>query len=242
MRKHKKEYAMKKLNEKQKKIINIVVTSLQICVVLLAVILSAIILANPNIANAEIGKANTKLLPVLTDSMKGDKKDSFNEGDLVVAKTPKDVNALEIGDIVTFKMKIGGVDQLNTHRIIEKATDANGKVRYVTKGDNTTGADAAIAAEEVLAVYQYHLKGVGGAIKWLQIPTNFLLVIVLPLIALFIYNIILFVKMMMQAKLAKIQTQQGDAIAIDEEEIKRKAIEDYLASKKEASDESADEE
>lgn len=223
---------MKKPNEKQKKIINIVVTSVQICVVLLAVILSAIILANPNVANAEIGKGNTKLLPVLTDSMKGDKKDSFEKGDLVIAKTPKDVNALEEGDIVTFKMSIGGTDQLNTHRIIQKAVDGDGKVRYVTKGDNTTGADAAIAAEEVLAVYKYHLNGVGGAIAWLQIPTNFLLVIVLPLILLFIYNIILFVKMMMQAKMSKLQAEQGAAVVVDEEEIKRKAIEEYLAGKK----------
>lgn len=228
---------MKKPNEKQKKIINIVVTSVQICLVLLAVILSAIILANPNVANAEIGKGNTKLLPVLTESMAGDQKDSFNKGDLIVAKKPKDANALEIGDIVTFKMSIGGTDQLNTHRIIEKSVGGDGKVRFVTKGDNTTGADAAIAAEEVLAVYSYHLKGVGGAIAWLQTPTNFLLVIVLPLILLFIYNIILFVRMLMQAKLGKLQAEQGAAIAVDEEEIKRKAIEEYLADKKTEDDE-----
>ena len=47
---------MKKLNEKQKKILNIVVTSLQIAVVLLAVILSAIVLANPNVESNKVAR------------------------------------------------------------------------------------------------------------------------------------------------------------------------------------------
>ena len=102
---------MKKLNEKQKKILNIVVTSLQIAVVLLAVILSAIVLANPNVESNKVGKVGTKLLPVLTDSMAGDRKDSFRKGDLVISKTPKNPENLKVGDIVTFKAIIDGREQ-----------------------------------------------------------------------------------------------------------------------------------
>ena len=82
----------------------------------------------------------------------------------------------------------------------------------------------------VLAVYKTHLKGVGKAVNWLQNPTNFLLVIVIPLALLFIYNIILVVRMVMEFKMAKVKETAGEAVAIDEEEIKRKAIEEYLAS------------
>ncbi|MFW5780901.1 MAG: signal peptidase I, partial [Bacillota bacterium] len=216
-------------NEKQKKILNIVVTSVQIAVVLLAIVVSAIIIANPNVANAEVGGGKTKLLPVLTDSMNGDQEDSFAKGDLVVAKEPDDPTNLEVGDIVTYKFELGNTMQLNTHRIIEKDVDTAGNIWFRTKGDNEPEDPGFIYADEVIAVYQYHLNGVGSAIHWLQRPTNFLLVIVLPLILLFIYNIILFVRMITQARLEKAAAEKG---SVDEEEIKKKAIEEYLASKK----------
>lgn len=224
---------MKKLHfsEKQKKVFNITVTALQIVVVLLAIIFAAIILCNPNIDSAEVSGSSIKLLPVLSNSMAGDKEDSFKEGDLIVAKIPKDKNALEIGDIVTFKYNVGGANRLNTHRIIEKDTTAEGLTVYITQGD---AADAdqreRIMADEVLAVYDFHIAGLGSAIHWLQNPTNFLLVIVLPLIILFIYNIIMFVRMMVMAKMAK---QVEAAAPVDEEEIKRRAIEEYLRAQNE---------
>lgn len=221
---------MNKLTEKQKKILNIVVTSLQIVVIVLAITLSAIVLANPNIANAEIGDNKTKLLPVLTNSMDGDKPDSFKEGDLVIAKVPKDADALEVGDIITFKTTKDGVQVLNTHRIVKKDV-VQGEVFFKTKGD-APGLDEDILpvpANEVLAVYSSHWKNVGGMIFWLQQPTNFFLVIVLPLVLLFVYNIILFVRMLMLAKLK--QAEEDKAVGVDEEAIKQKAIEEYLASK-----------
>lgn len=224
---------MKKLHfsEKQKKVFNITVTALQIVVVLLAIIFAAIILCNPNIDSAEVSGSSIKLLPVLSNSMDGDKDDSFKEGDLIVAKIPKDKSALNIGDIVTFKYNVGGANRLNTHRIIEKETTAEGLTVYITQGD---AADAdqreRIMADEVLAVYDFHIAGLGSAIHWLQNPTNFLLVIVLPLIILFIYNIIMFVRMMVMAKMAK---QVEAAAPVDEEEIKRRAIEEYLRAQNE---------
>jgi hypothetical protein len=86
----------------------------------------------------------------------------------------------------------------------------------------------------VLAVYKTHLNGVGKAINWLQNATHFLLVIVLPLALLFIYNIVLMVKMIMDAKVAKARETSAGITADDEEEIKKKAIADYLAKQEEA--------
>lgn len=219
---------MKKIHfsEKQKKVFNITVTALQIVVVLLAIIFAAIILCNPNIDSAEVSGSSIKLLPVLSNSMAGDQEDSFKEGDLIVAKIPKDKNALNIGDIVTFKYNVGGANRLNTHRIIEKETTAEGLTVYITQGDAAENNERErIMADEVLAVYDFHIAGLGSAIHWLQNPTNFLLVIVLPLIILFIYNIVMFVRMMVMAKMAK---QVEAAAPVDEEEIKRRAIEEYL--------------
>jgi len=218
---------MKKLTPKQKKIVDIVVTSIEVVVVLLAIILSAIIIANPKQSTTEVAKGAIKLLPVMSGSMAGDKEDSFKEGDLVVAKTPDNVLKLNEGDIITFKGSVNGFDALITHRIIEVIKDSEGNAQtYITHGDaNPEGSNEAVNPYNVLAVYKYHLKGVGSAIAWLQDSTHFLLVIVLPLGILFIWNIVMFVRMLMQWKMEK--AGKGD---IDEEEIKRKAIEEYLAS------------
>lgn len=222
---------MRKINltPGQKKALNIVVTCVQIAIVLITITISIIVLVNPSSGTGEVAEGKVKLLPVLTNSMKGTNKDSFSKHDLVIAQKPKDPKALEVGQIITFRETIGGTVQLNTHRIISK-TQVGDEVIYTTKGDNNILADGGVVGDkDVLAVYKYHLKGVGGAIAWLQKPTNFLLVIILPLAVLFIYNVVLFVRILMQAKLAKLEEEKAALLAIDEEEVKRKAIEEYLA-------------
>ncbi|NCA91734.1 hypothetical protein EOM82_00560 [bacterium] len=228
---------MKKITPKQKKILDIVVTVLQVALVVVAITISAIVIANPVISTNEVSKGTTKLLPVLTNSMDGEAKDSFAKGALVIAKKPKDVLSLEVGQIVTFVGTVNGSEALITHRIVEVISDEDGKaVTYTTHGDNNPeDMKETVNPYKVLAVYSSHLDGVGSAILWLQTPTNFLLVIVLPLVLLFVYNIIMFVRMIMQAKVEKVKEDAlgtGSNVTVDEEEIKRKAIEEYLASQK----------
>ena len=234
---------MKKLTAKQKKIVDIVVTCIEVVIVLIGIIISAIVISNPIISSGEVSGGKIKLMPVLSDSMAGNEKTSFKKGDLVIAKTPDDVRALAVGDIITFKYNINGVDVLNTHRIIEVLPGADGKAdTYITHGDNNpVGSNETVNPNAVLAVYTTHLKGVGKAIFWLQNSTNFLLVIVLPLALLFIYNIVMFVRMLMQWKMEKVASANNGAATVDEEEIKRKAIEEYLASQAKATDKESSE-
>lgn len=226
-----------KLTPKQKKIMDIVVTSIEVIVVLIAIIASAIIISNPTPSSAKIAKGPIKLLPVVSDSMDGDYKDSFKAGDLVIAGNPKNVLTLKEGDIITFKGNVNGTEQLITHRIIKVQKDEAGNaLTYTTHGDaNPEGTDETVNPYSVLAVYKSHLKGVGKSIQWLQTPKNFLLVIILPLALLFIWNIIVFVRMIIQWKMEK--AAAGGGAVIDEEEIKRKAIEEYLSSRSAANEE-----
>lgn len=223
---------MKKITPKQKKIIDIVMLCVQVVLVIIAITVSAIVIANPIVDSNEVSKGGTKLLPVLTDSMKGTGKDNFQEGDLIIAKKPKNVLNYAEGTIVTFVGTVEGADALITHRIVDIIKDDDGKaVTYITRGDNNPEEmTETINPYSVLAVYSTHMKGVGKSILWLQKPTNFLLVIVVPLVILFIYNIVIFVFMFMGAKVQTAKETAGATMAIDEEEIKRKAIEDYLAS------------
>ena len=241
----------KNMNEKQKKIVNVTVTVVQIVAVLIAVTASIIILVNP--AQGQASDASTKLLPVLSDSMKGSEEfyaknpdwKGFQEGDLLIARKPNgkkfDAEKLEVGDIITFELTIGGQTELCTHRIIEAGTDAHGNVYYYTKGDANPIRDSVVLRpDDVIAIHTGTLKGVGSAINWLQTPKNFFLVIVLPLILLFVYNIVLFIKMLMEQKAektaaqVKAQVESQATAVIDEEEIKRKAIEEYLAKQAQA--------
>lgn len=226
----------KKLTTKQKKIIDVSVTCLQIAVVIVAIVISIIVIANPIVSSAKVTKSRTKLLPVQSNSMDGSFEDSFKKGDLLIAKTPKDPLALEVGDIITYVGAVEGFEALITHRIVEVKWDEQGKAEtYYTLGDAESRDNQATAINpyDVLAVYQSHLKGVGKAIDWLQDDTHFLLVVVLPLIALFVYNIIAFVRVIMQGKMEKLKLAAENAPVMDEEEIKRKAIEEYLSKQSE---------
>ena len=219
----------KKISPKAKKTIDIVVTVIEVLIVLVAIVFSAIVIANPTAS--EVSGAKIKLLPVLSDSMKGNNPDSFEKGDLVIAKTPDDVFTLKEGQVITFRYNVSGTQVLNTHRIVNVIKGADGKaLTYVTHGDNNPeGSTESVNPHDVLAVYSSHIKGAGSAIVWLQEPTHFLLVIVLPLGILFIYNIVMFVMMIMSWKVNKAKTAAKEAAELDEEEIKRKAIEEYLA-------------
>ncbi|MBE6143558.1 MAG: S26 family signal peptidase [Erysipelotrichaceae bacterium] len=78
------------------------------------------------------------------------------------------------------------------------------------------------------------LNGVGGVITWMQQPTNFFFVIIVPLILLFGYNVWIVISYVIETKTAKArklaleEAKAGGISKEDEEEIKKKAIEEYL--------------
>lgn len=78
----------------------------------------------------------------------------------------------------------------------------------------------------IVCIYSTHINGLGGVVYWFMQPTNFFIVILIPLILLFAYNVFGVVKIIIQVKVAKAKSE----VKVDEEEIKRRAIEEYLAS------------
>lgn len=233
---------MPKLNEKQKKIINIVVTSVQIVLVLCAVIFSIVILVNPT--TNEISDNRTVLMPVRSDSMAGTEKDSFKAGDAVIIRTPGKDNKrfdpakLKVGDIITFTNPNPDQPEIKyiTHRIVEVVTvpgDDTTASYYVTKGDANVIQDPNIYPARIVGLYKGKLVGFGKLILFLQTPKYFLLVIILPLALLFIYNLVMFIMMFTQQRAEKIK---ASAVA-DTEERREQIIAEYLAQQQEASNE-----
>lgn len=111
------------------------------------------------------------------------------------------------------------------------AKDSEGNDYVVTSKDDP--GYLSIADKEVLAVWEGGKIGfVGKLVKFLQDPLWFALIILLPLVLLFGYNVFLIVKMIIAdktEKARKLALEEAKSNQIDEEEIKRKAIEEYLA-------------
>ena len=224
---------------KGKRIANAVILALQIAFVVLAITICLVVMLNPQ-SGDKVSPVGVKLLPVLTGSMEGTNKDSFPKGALVIATTPKNKGAnLGVGKVVTFKMleEESGQVILVTHRIIEVVELEPGLYKYKTQGDANPIPDEDLKwPNDILAVYAFHINGLGSALTWIRTGYNFIYVIIIPLGLLLIYNIYLVAQIVVESKMKKAKAlaaasaKEAALASIDEEEIKRRAIEEYLKS------------
>jgi signal peptidase len=173
------------------------------------------------------------LLTIETESM----EPTYKVGDLVfVTKLDDEAKAdLKPGDIITYRAPIdingdGVIGDINTHRI-ETIDHKTGVI--VTKGDNNDIAD-----NEGDTAYTIHkndvigkctedgkLSGVGNVLAFLRSSLGFFLCIVLPLILFFLYELYNFITILVAERAKK----NASAVSKEtEEEIKRRAIEEYL--------------
>ena len=95
-------------------------------------------------------------------------------------------------------------------------------------GDNRKVRDEnPVKSDNVIAKYTgTRFKGVGKVLAFLQTPKGFLYVIVLPLILLFLYELIKFIRKLLEAK----GGNSAGITAADAELIRRQAVEEYLRS------------
>ena len=163
-------------------------TEIFISIVLWAVILLAALFAFTTLATKDTNQvaslAGYTPLTVASDSM----SPTFRAGDLIIIRKC-DPQTLKEGDIVTFHTIINNEFALNTHRITE-IQDLGGARSYVTKGDNNELADIHMIADgDIVGKYVCHLAGFGKVMSFLSSSLGFLLVIVLPLLIFFIYQV-----------------------------------------------------
>lgn len=114
---------------------------------------------------------------------------TFKKDDLIFVKKC-DTSKLEEGDIICFHTIIDNEYALNTHRI--QSIAESGEARsYTTVGDNNNGvADQHIISDgDIVGKYVGHISGAGKLMNFLSSSTGFLLVIVLPMLIFFIYQV-----------------------------------------------------
>ena len=135
---------------------------------------------------------------------------TFNEGDMIIIKKC-DPSKLVVGDIITFHAIINNEYALNTHRI-ESISGEKDNPKFTTKGDNNAVADTKIvSANDVVGKYVCRLAVLGRLISFLSSPAGFLIVIVLPMLLFFIYQVYHLVMVSINLKKAIAAEEATDA-------------------------------
>ena len=171
-------------------------------------------------------------LTVESDSM----APTFVQSDLIIDREIDDIAALKEGDVITFWTIINGNKVINTHRITDVHL-VNGNISFTTKGDNNDIKDS-------LDVYPSDIVGkwtgakvpaLGGVIGFLRTQLGFCICVIIPLALFFLFELYKFITVIVEIK-------RPAAQPLDEEEIKRRAIEEYLAEQQKKAEEAAEKE
>lgn len=143
---------------------------------------------------------------------------TFKKGDMIFDKKVTDKNALKKDDIITFWTIIDGKRVMNTHKIVEVQANS-----FITKGEANALNDAgSVTHADVVGIYTgTKIGGMGRVMDFFQSSLGFLFFVVLPLLLFFLYQVYKFISVIIMVKKPAISSEAED-------EIKKKAIEDYI--------------
>ena len=138
--------------------------------------------------------------------------------------------SLNPGTLIRFKADFDEDGEAEEYiQIIVEANKENGQaVSYKTKTISTSNnVEYTVPASSIEATVSESISripGLGAVINFLMTPTGFFIVIVIPLILFFLYEVIVFIKKVLELKNAG----KKKITAEDEEAIKQRAIEEYI--------------
>ena len=218
-----------------KKVLNIAANVLVWAFVALSVLTTVLVFSAQKSEDGVPALFGKSWITIETDSM----EPTIKQGSLFVINKI-DGNAaldLEEGDVITYFAPIdingdGEIGDINTHRIVEANHDT---ASFVTKGDHNLIQDNegdtpyTVSYADVIGFVKAEdvdgaaIGGIGSAIGFLRSSLGFVLCIVLPLILFFLYELYRFIAILLAERAKK-----APVSAETEEEIKRRAIEEYL--------------
>lgn len=187
--------------KKEKKGISVpslIVNAFFVLLIILAAIITVV-----SLSTQEEGVSNIAgIIPysIRTESM----EDTIMKGDLIFTNRYDGDEILEEGEIISFFMMEQNQRVINTHRIIE-VNDDGLVVSYVTKGDNNLIEDAEeVAPGDIISVYNgVRIPKVGYAMDFFSSKYGFLFGIILPMFIFFIYQLYVFIELVVEMKYEK---------------------------------------
>lgn len=158
---------------------------------------------------------------------------TINVQDAVIAYKPS-FEKLKKGDIITFRSTDARYTGLTvTHRIFRVVTDGESARSFKTKGDNnTTADDALVNKENIYGKVIFIIPWLGYLQYFLTKSYGWILLVVLPCIAIIIYDILKLTKVLKNSKITK-EVKFKDIEVLDdfEDEVIDKSINNDLGSK-----------
>jgi len=205
-----------------KKVLKIIVNALSWLILAFALLVTILVFSsgrNNGVANL-FGYIP---LTVESDSM----LPTFAQGDLIICKEIDDLTTLKENDVITFWTIIDGKKVKNTHRIITINEFESGTRSFVTRGDNNPINDEipAYAGDLIGQWTEVRISGLGTVMNFLRTKTGFFVCSLIPMAIFFLFELYKFIVVLIEIK-------RPEVSALDEEEIKRRAIEEYLAEQK----------
>ena len=178
---------------KGRKILNTVVNVVLIAAIVIAACCTYVAFVSAS-GNGVPSIFGVEFFSIQTDSM----ADTLMPGDLAVGTVVKDKTSLRKGDIITYWTVINGERVLNTHRI-DAIYDGGQFLIFGTKGDNHESPDPLTVHEtEVVGKYAFKIPSVGKVFDYLQTPTGFLIVIVIPVFLFFLFHLVQFFRVLFE--------------------------------------------
>ncbi|MBO4216374.1 MAG: signal peptidase I, partial [Clostridia bacterium] len=199
------ESSTKKTVSKPRRIAGIIANVLMWLFIAFAVVITIFAFSAQSNSDGIPTIAGKVMSPVLSNSM----SPTFKKGDLIFTRklAPEEKYTLTVGAIISFKQDLDGdgTTEVNTHRIQSVNVTTGGFVEYKTKGDNNAIEDSYnVSASDVISVFEegrdVRIPGLGAVISFLLQPTGFLVVIVLPLVLFFFFEIFMFVRKILEIK------------------------------------------
>lgn len=211
-----------------KKVLGIIGNVLIWVFVVFAVVVTVLAFAAQANADGIPSIGGKAILTVQTPSM----EPTFKVGDIIIGTklSPEQMKDMKVGDIITYAagdLDGDGVRDLNTHRITEVITGEDGEVSYRTKGDGNIAADTTPVSWQYVickCTEKDRIPALGSVLNFLQQPTGFLVVVVLPLVLFFVYELVVFFRKLYEVK----NSGKKQITAADEELIRQRAIEEYI--------------
>lgn len=167
--------------------------------------------------------AGYNMMIVLSPSM----EDTIMSGDLIVVKNaePEDIKGessagAQDGDIISFFDPDSSKQSVLTHRC-KTVRETDGKISFITKGDNNNSEDLSpCPAENLIGTYVTRIPGAGNIAMWLQTVPGLIVCVAVPIVLLVAYDLI------MKKRYDKSKKKDTDALLAELEELRAQAAED----------------